>query len=98
MTTPLTMFKGTVPNPAATVYTVPVGLTVVVRHILVVGASGAANVTVSLAGVEVFGTEPVAANRRLDQWLLEVLAAGDTIVALSSVAGALRLHVTGLSI
>lgn len=95
---PLTLFHGVVPNLSGTVYTVPGGLTVVVRHVLVVGAGGAANVTVDLAGQPIFGTEPVAANRRLEQWLMAVLDPGDTITALSSVAGNLRMLVTGFSL
>lgn len=96
--TPLKLFHGAVPNPSATLYTVPPGVVVVVRHILVIGSGGAANVTVNLAGQPIFGTEPVAANRRLDQWLLARLEAGDTITALSSVVGNLRMLVEGFSI
>lgn len=91
MITPLRLFHDTVTNGApAVVYTVPNNLRVVVRRLVVVGVVGA-NVTVQLNGKPVFYSEPVVANRRLEQVLETALAAGETISAGASAAGVVLL-------
>lgn len=97
---PVKIFHDTMPNPESTVYTVPGGLTVVLRRILVVNVSaGPAAGSVSVAGKRVLNAKSISNG---DVFPLDVgalrMAAGDTLSALSSVGGALVLVATGFSL
>lgn len=95
--TPLRLYHGAVANGApVVVYTVPAGVVVVVKRLLVPASAGAA-VTVNLAGQPVFSTETVAANKRIEQILETPLAAGETIAA-GATGGGLVLLADGFSI
>lgn len=95
---PVTLFHAAAPNPEADVYTVPSGLTVVVRRIHVANPTGGAQtISVSINGERVLGGKNVPANDFLPVELAYPIGTGAAIRALSSAAGTLILLVTGFS-
>lgn len=96
--TPLALFHSAAPTPEADVYTVPSGLSVVVRRIHVANITGGAqSISVSINGERVLGAVQVDPNDFLPLELAYPIGAGAAIRALSTSAGALILLVTGFA-
>lgn len=96
---PTKLFHDSVPNPEATIYTAPADVIVVLRRLSFANTTaGAVAASLSINGKRVVPAESVPANRRLEIELAVPLAPGDTISALTAVAGALTLLATGFTI
>ena len=96
--TPTLFFRGAATTTSSTVYTVPTSTTSILTDIVV--SSTDANqqtVTLSVDGVVLIPTVPIAANSVINFQFKTVIAAGKTITALAGSTN-VNLHVSGVQV
>ena len=96
-TIPKRLYKGTVGTSASTAYTVPSGITTIVKNIVIANkTSSAATVTITAAGTEIVYQNWISANDTVVLDLSLVMHASETITVQAGTANAINIYISGV--
>lgn len=92
------LFRGAASTGSTTLYTVPASTTTIVTSILIANTSASNQTyTLSLNGISIATTVPIAANNTALLEIKQVLAAGQVMAGLAS-ATSVNFHISGMEI
>ncbi|RDE19258.1 hypothetical protein [Parageobacillus thermoglucosidasius] len=97
--TPKRLYKGTAGTTSSTAYTVPSGITTIVKNIVITNkTSNAATATITIAGTEIVYQNPIAANDTVILDLSLVMNATETITVQAGTANAINIYISGVEV